>query len=180
MSLQDLYTQTAQDFNPKTDKINDSGFEKLPAGEYLVSVDVAHYASKSGFLALAVDCQVIDGDHAGQKELVFINLSETKKDGTPVHEMVLSKNMKMLQTIASLTNTQLTPDMFAGNLGTVYMNLENAFRPNKGKLVKMHKETYEYTNKQGEQKEGENYEFSEAQQNPMAQQPTFNEADLPF
>lgn len=184
MSLQNIFNEVSQSFDPKKDKINAGGFQKLPSGEYNVSIEVGTFTSeKSGFIALGVNCKVVDGEEAGREENVFINLSETKKDGTPMPEFVVAKYIKMLMTLADLCGVVITQDMMVGNLGIVYQNLTTAFIPSKGKIIKMIKEIKDYTDENtGEQKQSEEYEFEEStlQFNNVQNPQTISDEDLPF
>lgn len=162
MSLQDILNETKKNFDPKKDSIN-SSFDKLPEGTYTVTLDhTNHFVSKtSGFEQLSFKMMVIDGEHASQSEFVGVNLATKKKDGSPMPDFVVTKNMRMLVTIGALVGLTITDEMVIGNETDVYEKLQEAFVPYKGKLLKM--TIKESPNKNDPQNPYRNYEFSEAE-----------------
>lgn len=186
MSLQDVLNDTKKNFDPKKDSIN-SSYDKLPEGTYLVTLDnTSHFVSKtSGFEQLSFKMTVIDGEHASQSEFVGVNLATEKKDGTPMPDFVVTKNMRLLVTIGTLVGLTITDEMVIGNVTDVYEKLVRAFAPYKGKLLEM--TIKEQANKKDPDNPYRNYEFAEAKDegsDPFKEQSNDNidvsDDDLPF
>lgn len=181
MSLLDTFNKTKKDFDPKKDNINGS-YDKLPAGEYNVTMDnVDHFVSKkTGFEQLSFKMVVIDGKHASQSELVGVNLDDKKKDGSPMPEFVVSKNLKTLMKIASLVGLEITDEMIMGNVTDIYEKLFDAFEPYRGKLMVM--KITESPNKKDPDNPYRNYEFEpyDNQENNSNDEIKVEDDDLPF
>ena len=109
MSLADILNDTKKNFDPKKDSINGS-YDKLPEGTYLVTLDnTNHFVSKtSGFEQLSFKMTVVDGEHASQSEFVGVNLATEKKDGSPMPDFVVTKNMRLLVTIGALVGLTIS------------------------------------------------------------------------
>lgn len=61
----------------------------------------------------------------GEYEFVRVNLADTKKDGSPMPDFVLSKNIKLLMKIAALCNVEI--DNLDGNETDVYEHVVSLF-----------------------------------------------------
>ena len=186
MSLADILNDTKKNFNPKKDSINGS-YDKLPEGTYLVTLDnTNHFVSKtSGFEQLSFKMTVVDGEHASQSEFVGVNLATEKKDGSPMPDFVVTKNMRLLVTIGALVGLTITDEMVMGNVTDVYEKLVGAFLPYKGKLLEM--TIKESANKKDPDNPFRNYEFAEATESnndPFKKQANDNieisDDDMPF
>ena len=162
MSLQDILNETKKSFDPKKDRINESSFDNLPEGTYTVTLDnVNHFVSQtSNFEQLSFKMMVIDGEYAGRLEFVGVNLATKKKDGSPMPDFVVTKNMRLLVTIGALVGLTITDEMVTGNETDVYEKLQEAFIPHKGKLLEM--TIKESRNKKDPENPFRNYEFAEA------------------
>lgn len=182
MSLLDAFHTTQKNFDPKKDSINGS-FDKLPEGEYTVSLDsTSHFVSqKTGWEQLSFKMMVIDGEHAGQSEFVGVNLDEKKKDGSPMPDFVVMKNIKTLTTIGALVGLTITDEMITGETVTdIYEKLVDAFEPYKGKMLIM--TIKEQANKNDPDNPYRNYEFQEYQDDPFEDNANSNKPDdgMPF
>ena len=72
MGLRDAAAKALEGFDTKKGNVN--GFEGLPSGDYVVMIDnIKNQDTPWGSEQLSIRVQVLDGEHAGQKE--FVNLS---------------------------------------------------------------------------------------------------------
>lgn len=190
MSLQDAANEIMKSgWNAKTDSAND-GFDNLKPGTYEVMLDkVNHAAFSSGYECINFSFQVIAGADAGRKEFVHVNLADKKKDGTPMSDFVVSKNIKLLFKIAALSELQLTPDDLAGDETGIYERVVGKFNAgHEGQVMQM--KITESPNKKDPSSPYRNYDFAEsdikveqakAPQDPFAgAADNIDDSDLPF
>lgn len=190
MSLQDVANGIMESgWNAKTDSAND-GFDNLKPGTYEVMLDkVNHAAFPSGYECINFSFQVIAGADAGRKEFVHVNLADKKKDGSPMPDFVVSKNIKLLFKIAALSELQLTPDDLAGDETGIYERVVAKFNAgHEGQVMQM--KITESPNKKDPSSPYRNYDFAEsdikveqaeAPQDPFANAAdNIDDSDLPF
>ncbi|MDB7642426.1 hypothetical protein PND20_06685 [Ligilactobacillus ruminis] len=188
MSLQDAFNSINKSgWNAKKDSVSNT-YEGLAPGEYdTLMHNVTHAAYPSGYECLNFAFQVISGQHAGEYEFVRVNLADTKKDGSPMPDFVLSKNIKLLMKIAALCNVEI--DNLDGNETAVYEHVVSLFAGHAESPMTM--KITETPNKKDPDNPYRNYEFKEYEQpietpqaaDPFAEQSTttdFDESDLPF
>lgn len=167
MSLKDLALETLQNFDPKKDNPN-QGEQGLPEGQYDVVVDKAgHRVYDSGFDAVAISVEVVQGDHTGRKELINIDL-----DGEAVqkYDFLMKKNIKLIGQLAAVTGVELTPDDWESE-----NTVGDAFRHAVGAQFILHVE--KSTNK-AKTKEYTDYQFESYDDDDEAIHIT--DDDLPF
>ncbi|WP_283582901.1 DUF669 domain-containing protein [Limosilactobacillus difficilis] len=172
MSLLKAYKNATNGWDAKKDNIN-TGYEDIPAGDYTAIMNKAeHFVSKkSGFEALTFDMQVIEGDYAGRHERVFVNLADTKKDGSKMPDFVVDRAIKTVAKVAALSNVNLEDSDFDGNTTDVIEKIVEKFRGNEGATVKMH--ISERPNKKDPDNPYRSYDFAETPES------TIKDEDLP-
>lgn len=116
MSLKDLANQTLEDFNPATDDASTQESENLPEGEYDVVLNSVQFqVFDSGYECIAIDAEVLIGEHAGRHEFININLDPdfTTKEGVKLYEeypFMLKQNIKYISQLAFATGVELQND----------------------------------------------------------------------
>ncbi len=68
-------------FDPKKDKINGNGGGLLESGTYpvrLISSEMS--ANKAGYEQIVVQLEVVSGNDAGRKEMIFLNFHDDLPD----------------------------------------------------------------------------------------------------
>lgn len=107
MNLREVATETLRDFDPKKDNPNSTN-DGLPEGSYDVVVEKAgHRVYDSGFDAVAINVEVIDGEYAGRKELINIALDE---DYLQQYPNLLKQNIQLITKLAFVTGVELSDD----------------------------------------------------------------------
>lgn len=116
MSLKELATQTLEGFNPATDDASQQENEGLPAGEYDVVLNSIQFqVFDSGYECLAVDAEVLIGEHAGRHEFININLDPefVTSAGVKLYDeypFMLTQNIKYISQLAFAVGATLEDD----------------------------------------------------------------------
>lgn len=116
MSLKDLANQTLEEFNPATDDPNAQENEGLPEGEYDALLNSAQFqVFDSGYECIAVDVEVLVGEHAGRHEFININLDPEFVTGKGVklyeeYPFMLTQNIKQISQLAFAVGVELQDD----------------------------------------------------------------------
>ncbi|QNQ80806.1 single-stranded DNA-binding protein [Lactobacillus sp. PV034] len=189
MSLADALNQIKKEnYDPKKDKPG-SGFERIPDGEYIVSLSGATHGvwpnSQTDFIRFSLE--VATGDEAGRQEFFTPTLAETTSKGKKMPAGVLTRNIKQIQRLGAMVGLDPVPDecFLQETESEDYEKLQDAFQPYKGKLLKLTIKTTE--NKKDPDRPYRNLEFDEVEQ-PKAIDPnaakatgvTVTDDDLPF
>lgn len=90
-------------FDPKKDKINGNGGGLLGSGTYpvrLISSEMS--ANKAGYEQIVVQLEVVSGNDAGRKEMIFLNFHDDLPD------FVKEKNSKILLKLAEYAKVEFT------------------------------------------------------------------------
>ncbi|WP_288531977.1 hypothetical protein [uncultured Secundilactobacillus sp.] len=132
MSLRDIANEiTASSFDPKTDAVATAA--GLPAGDYTTVVsEISHRVFDSGWDAFNVTFEVVEGEHAGQKENVNISFAEKAKSGKAIPQFILERNMKLVMKLGAFLGVEITPDDFADNETDTHENLYQKLRGHEG------------------------------------------------
>ena len=104
---------------------------------------------------LSIRVQVLDGEHAGQKEFVNLSLDETTAKGNP--NPMLGRNIKLIAKLASNSGIELQDEDWED-----IETLANALVLAEGRTVLMHLTVSE--NKKNPQYPHRNYDFEEAEE----------------
>ena len=167
MGLRDAAAKALEGFDTKKGNVN--GFEGLPSGDYVVMIDnIREQETPWGSEQLSIRVQVLDGEHAGQKEFVNLSLDETTAKGNP--NPMLGRNIKLSAKLASNSGIELQDEDWE-DLGT----LSEALAPAEGRTVLMHLTVSE--NKKNPQYPYRNYDFEEAEE---IDEIDVGDDDLPF
>lgn len=160
MSLAEL-AKSIQNYDPKKDKIN-SGGNGLPAGTYNVIIeDASHRAFKSGWDCMSFSFKVIDGEHAGQKEVVNLSFAEVAKSGKRIPDFVLERNMKTVITLGHLMKVTVPVSAFLlPNETDIHEELNGLLHSEIGATAKM--TIKERENKNNPAEPFKEYEFDES------------------
>ena len=154
MGLRDAAAKALDGFDRKKGNVN--GFEGLPSGDYVVMIDnIREQETPWGSEQLSIRAQVLDGEHAGQKEFINLSLDETTSKGNP--NPMLGRNIKLIAKLASNSGIELQDEDWE-DLGT----LSEALAPAEGRTVLMHLTVSE--NKKNPQYPYRNYDFEEAEE----------------
>lgn len=167
MGLRDAAAKALDGFDRKKGNVN--GFEGLPSGDYVVMIDnIREQETPWGSEQLSIRVQVLDGEHAGQKEFINLSLDETTSKGNP--NPMLGRNIKLIAKLASNSGIELQDEDWE-DLGT----LSEALAPAEGRTVLMHLTVSE--NKKNPQYPYRNYDFEEAEE---IDEIDVGDDDLPF
>lgn len=116
MSLKELATQTLEGFNPATDDASQQENEGLPAGEYDVVLNSIQFqVFDSGYECLAIDAEVLIGEHAERHEFININLDPefVTSAGVKLYDeypFMLTQNIKYISQLAFAVGATLEDD----------------------------------------------------------------------
>ncbi|WP_048702615.1 hypothetical protein [Companilactobacillus ginsenosidimutans] len=170
MSLRDRKNALeAQGFDPKNDKIN--GYEGLPAGKYHMLTEAI---SPSKFGQLSVRAQVIEGEHSGQNEFINVSLDETKRNGEPLPDFIIDRNIKTIASLAAVLGVALSDEAWDD-----IQEMVNEFQKGEGKQFNMDLTLKE--NKNNPAYPYKTYEFEEVKEDPFEETaPEIKDEDLPF
>lgn len=132
MSLRDIANEiTASSFDPKTDAVATAA--GLPAGDYTTVVsEITHRVFNSGWDCFGATFEVVEGEHAGQKENVNISFAEKAKSGKAIPKFILERNMKLIMKLGAFLGVDVTPDDFAENETDTHENLYQKMRGHEG------------------------------------------------
>ncbi|PLA75754.1 hypothetical protein CYR79_09720 [Ligilactobacillus agilis] len=167
MGLRDAAAKALDGFDRKKGNVNE--FEGLPSGDYVVMIDnIREQETPWGSEQLSIRAQVLDGEHAGQKEFINLSLDETTSKGNP--NPMLGRNIKLIAKLASNSGIELQDEDWE-DLGT----LSEALAPAEGRTVLMHLTVSE--NKKNPQYPYRNYDFEEAEE---IDEIDVGDDDLPF
>lgn len=167
MGLRDAATKALEGFDTKNGNVN--SFAGLPSGDYVVMIDnIKNQDTPWGSEQISIRVQVLDGEHAGQKEFVNLSLDETTTKGKP--NPMLARNIKLIAKLASNSGIQLQDEDW-DDLKT----LANALAPAEGRTVLMHLTVTE--NKKNPQFPYKNYDFEEAE---APEEIDISDEDMPF
>lgn len=169
MSLLDAVNELKKNgFNPKEGKEYNPN-ERIPDGEYLVSLDGVTHNAKNDRDFLLIVFKVVNGEFADRTESWFPTLAQTTAQGKPMPTFVLSKNIASLQLLGEALDNPIDDSNFAHESETdAYEDLEGAFRPAVGKLLKL--TITSKPNKKNPDYPFINYKFDKAEQ-PKAVEP---------
>ena len=104
MGLRDAAAKALEGFDTKKGNVN--SFEGLPSEDYVVMIDnIKNQDTPWGSEQLSIRVQVLDGEHAGQKEFVNLSLDETTAKGNP--NPMLGRNIKLIAKLASNSGIEL-------------------------------------------------------------------------
>lgn len=107
MNLRDVANESLANFDPKKDNPNNTN-DGLPEGQYDIVVDQAgHRVYDSGFSAVAINAEVVQGEHTGRKELINIAL---EADYLQKYPNLLKQNIQLISKLAYVTGTELTDE----------------------------------------------------------------------
>ena len=108
MSLREIANETLSNFNPATDSVNE--MSNIPAGEYDVVVNKAGYrAYDSGYDCIAIEAEVLTGEHAERKELINLNVDPEYKVNQD-YSFLLKRNIKLISQLAFAIDLDLSDD----------------------------------------------------------------------
>lgn len=174
MGLRDIANKTLSGFDAKTDHIIASA--GLPAGDYTAVVEtVEHRAFDSGWDCFGTTFQVVEGEHAGQRENVNVSLAEQTKSGKAIPDFILDRNIKFITKLGALLGVEITASDF-GNEGTnetdIHEHLANKLHDKAGEVVILTVQVR--PNKKDPSNPYTSYDLTEAEQ------PTELPADDPF
>ena len=170
MSLRDRKNALeAQGFDPKKDKIN--GYEGLEAGKYHM---VAESISASKYGQLAVRAQVLEGEGQGRIEFINVGLDETKRNGEPLPDFIIDRNIKTIDSLASVLGVAISDDGWDD-----IQKMVDEFQAGEGKQFYMDLTLSE--NKKRPEYPYKSYEFEEVAQDSFEESvPEVKDEDLPF
>ena len=117
---------------------------------------------------LSIRVQVLDGEHAGQKEFVNLSLDETTAKGNS--NPMLGRNIKLIAKLASNSGIELQDEDWED-----IETLANALALAEGRTVLMHLTVSE--NKKNPQYPYRNYDFDEAEE---PDEIVIDDDDVPF
>lgn len=162
MSLRDLATAGLDGFDAKKDSVQ--GNSGIPFGKYTAVIEnTIHKVSKNRFEYFQVTYSVLEGEQIGRKEFQMITLDETKKDGTPVSDFVLTTNIKFVAKLGALMGVEITDDDFADeNVTDLYEHLAQKFRGHEGTVVIL--DIHPGKNKKDPSNPYRNYDLQETEQ----------------
>ena len=167
MGLRDAAAKALEGFDTK--KGNVTGFEGLPSGDYIVMIDnIKNQDTPWGSEQLSIRVQVLDGEHAGQKEFVNLSLDETTAKGNS--NPMLGRNIKLIAKLASNSGIELQDEDWED-----IETLANALALAEGRTVLMHLTVSE--NKKNPQYPYRNYDFDEAEE---PDEIVIDDDDVPF
>lgn len=167
MGLRDVAAKALEGFDTKKGNVN--GFEGLPSGDYVVMIDnIKNQDTPWGSEQLSIRVQVLDGEHAGQKEFVNLSLDETTAKGNP--NPMLGRNIKLIAKLASNSGIELQDEDWED-----IETLANALALAEGRTVLMHLTVSE--NKKNPQYPYRNYDFEEAEE---PDEIAIDDDDVPF
>lgn len=178
MSLKELANQTLENFDPATDDASQQESEGLPAGEYdVVLNNIQFQVYDSGYECIAVDAEVLVGDHAGQHEFININLDpdfETN-EGIRLYDeypFLLKQNIKYISQLAFAVDVTLETDDWED-----MVSLAEAFFEQEAKGQQFILEVKKSTNK-AKTKEYTNYVFAKYADD--VEEYDISDEDVPF
>ncbi|GAY74323.1 hypothetical protein [Lentilactobacillus kosonis] len=175
MSLRDFASKGLAGFDAKNDSISTP--QGLPAGEYLMAIDsIGHSAFKSGWDAFSASFQVVEGEHTGRKENVNISFAETSKDGKPIPDFVLDRNIKFVAKLGALVGIDITAQDFDfDNETDLHEHLADKLHAQSGKFVVL--DIIERPNKKDPSSPYRSYDLKEADQPEV---PNVEDSDMPW
>lgn len=114
MSLRDLANKGLAGFDPNKDSVDAP--QGLPAGEYTTTVSaIEHRSFDSGWDCFGSTFEVVEGEHAGQKENVNISFAETSSKGKAIPDFILDRNIKFVSKLGAFMGVDITADDFAAD-----------------------------------------------------------------
>lgn len=114
MSLRNLAAKGLAGFDPKKDSVDAS--QGLPAGKYSTTVSaIEHRSFDSGWDCFGSTFEVVEGEHAGQRENVNISFAETSSKGKAIPDFILDRNIKFVSKLGSFVGVDITADDFAAD-----------------------------------------------------------------
>lgn len=128
MSIRDRVNSVKESWNVESDGIN-NGYQGLESGEYLV---MAARISRSDWDTVNVRAEVIEGESAGMKDFISLGVDELKKDGTPLPDFVIDRNIKTISKLAFVLGVDI-PDEAWDDVG----DLVDVFKAAEGGMFKM-------------------------------------------
>ena len=108
-------------------------FTKLPAGTYEVKLTRSDaFASNPNVPgskpSLLIQVEVISGSHKGEKESVFPTLETTTRNGSPMPQYVLVKNIELLRSLVAGMGSVLADDAFTVDPYECYKNIASLLK----------------------------------------------------
>ncbi|BAX67869.1 hypothetical protein [Latilactobacillus phage TMW 1.706 P1] len=128
MSIRDRVNSVKESWNVASDGIND-GYQGLESGEYLV---MAAKITRSDWDTVNVRAEVIEGENTGTNDFISLGVDELKKDGTPLPDFVIDRNIKTISKLAYVLGVDI-PDEAWDDVG----DLVEVFKPAEGGMFKM-------------------------------------------
>lgn len=173
MSLLDIMQEIKESgFDPRKDAAG--GSSRIPAGEYPVVVtDLGFNVADSGWEYIQIQCEILDGDFAGQTEYVSIHFMEEWK-GKETPRFVLERNLKLARKLATFAEIkQKAADWEDG------YSIGEMLKPAIGLQVML--DIKETKNKKDPDNPYRNYDFFELDDTLQVKKPTeISDEDLPF
>lgn len=135
MSLRDLANKGLAGFDPNKDSVDAP--QGLPAGKYSTTVSaIEHRSFDSGWDCFGSTFEVVEEDHAGQKENVNISFAETSSKGKAIPDFILDRNIKFVSKLGAFLGVDITADDFAGDNETdVHEHLAKKLHDHIGVMV---------------------------------------------
>lgn len=123
---------------------------------------------------LSVRAQVIEGEHSGQNEFINVSLDETKRNGEPLPDFIIDRNIKTIASLAAVLGVALSDEAWDD-----IQEMVNEFQKGEGKQFNMDLTLKE--NKNNPAYPYKTYEFEEVAEDPYEQTtPDVTEDELPF
>lgn len=135
MSLREMAAKGLAGFDPNKDSVEAP--QGLPAGDYKAAVSsIEHRSFDSGWDCFGTTFEVVEGDHAGQKENVNISFAEKSKAGKAIPDFILDRNIKFVSKLGAFSGVDITADDFGGENETdIHEHLANKLHEHIGTLV---------------------------------------------
>lgn len=173
MSLLELMQEIKESgFDPRKDSA--SGNSRIPVGEYPVVITALGFnIADSGWEYVQIQCEILDGEFAGQTEYFSIHFMEDWK-GKETPKFVLQRNLKLARKLATFANIkQKAADWEDG------YSIAEMLKPAVGLQVTL--EIKETKNKKDPDSPYRNYDFFELEDTTSTARATeIDDDDLPF
>lgn len=137
MNLAERAQQTLNNFDPKKDNVN-AGGNGLPAGTYTTTIEkIDHRVYDSGFDCFQLVFQVLEGEHAGEKEMYNISFATVAKSGNPIPDFIIDRSMKFVSKLSDKLGKNAIEAFSSDNETDVHENLKNLLKSEEGTTIEL-------------------------------------------